>query len=123
MPELPRMRGWSELEIETLREAYESGMTGQEMADLLGRPITSVRNQLHRLRYPGSCRDRCAKQYRSYQKSTTGAPRKGAAWTDRDDQIILLNPQMTARELAEQLGRTYAAIINRRHVLRSDDVR
>lgn len=38
-------------------------------------------------------------------------------WTKLEDQVLIDNPTLTAMELADALGRTYAAVTMRRHRL------
>ena len=52
-----------------------------------------------------------------YNKDCFSQPNRGLRWTVREECFLLENPDMEVEELMSRLGRSYQAIIQKRHFL------
>ncbi|ATW62949.1 endonuclease VII [Corynebacterium phage phi674] len=59
---------------------------------------------------------------REQDKTAPMAVRKYAPWTQQEDDFILSNPEIPARQLAVKLGRTHAGTLSRRRLLNNEDI-
>jgi hypothetical protein len=93
---------WTKVESERLKPLWAKGYRAMRIAKLLGRTCDSVTHQVDALGLPRR-------------------PMSWSEWTSERDakfrRLYEVEPQLTLKQIALQLGCTYSAIINRRMVL------
>lgn len=134
------------LERAELQELVSQGLSDQEVADKVGVSSRTVLRWRTRYRIASQwtpplsphgttaryksgckcpdCRAANADQHRSWALQTTRATaatatRQWARWTPEEDSVVLAH---TPREAAELLSRSWSACVNRRLLLRAQEV-
>ncbi len=91
--------GWADGEIKFLKKNL-TAMTDADIAEKLNRTKSGVRHMRHRL---------------GLGRSKRMPPRN--EWTAKDDDFVSAHPDMDAKDLAKELGRTVPSISHRLHKL------
>jgi DNA-binding CsgD family transcriptional regulator len=96
---------WTEAEERTVRE---SDLPARELAATLGRTPAAINNKRKEL----ASNDDGPRTRKRRSKSSLPRP-----WTQEEDQVVM-DEDLTGREQADKLGRSYAAVLTRRNTLR-----
>lgn len=109
-------RFWTPEEDQFLVEAYQEGMSTEDIATMLDRSIFSVYNRLH----PWAGKTTGSGPYQA--RTQHQALRSRTPWEAIDDETLLraIDEKMPIIEIAFMLERTYSAVQNRLNRLRKE---